>query len=325
MKVVIIGGTGHIGTYLVPRLVDAGHEVVVVSRGQSKPYVQHPAWNSVKYLHVDRRKCEQDGTFGVRISELQPEVVIDLISFTLESTRHLAEALMGKVQHFIHCGSIWVKGFVVTAPTHEEDPSPPLEEYGINKAKIEQYLHEQARKGNLSATVVLPGHIVGPGHAPINPVGNKDTRIFEWIAHGEAVEIPNFGMETLHHVHADDVAQVFIRAVENWSVAVGESFYAVSPAAVTLRGYAETVAGWFGAKPNLKFLPWEEWKRVCPYSQEDINMSYAHIIHCQCCSTQKSERLLGYRPRYTSFAAIREAIDWMIANKLVKVSDAVPS
>ena len=33
-KVVIIGGSGHVGTYLVPRLVEAGHEVVNVTRGQ---------------------------------------------------------------------------------------------------------------------------------------------------------------------------------------------------------------------------------------------------------------------------------------------------
>jgi nucleoside-diphosphate-sugar epimerase len=36
-RVVVIGATGHIGTYLVPRLVDAGHEVTVVSRGTRGP------------------------------------------------------------------------------------------------------------------------------------------------------------------------------------------------------------------------------------------------------------------------------------------------
>ena len=28
MRVVVIGSTGHIGTYLVPRLIAAGHEVI---------------------------------------------------------------------------------------------------------------------------------------------------------------------------------------------------------------------------------------------------------------------------------------------------------
>ena len=37
-RVVVIGATGHIGTYLVPRLVDRGHEVIAVSRGTRGPY-----------------------------------------------------------------------------------------------------------------------------------------------------------------------------------------------------------------------------------------------------------------------------------------------
>ena len=35
-RVVVIGATGHIGTYLVPRLVRAGHEVVAISRGERR-------------------------------------------------------------------------------------------------------------------------------------------------------------------------------------------------------------------------------------------------------------------------------------------------
>ena len=34
MRIVIIGATGHVGTFLVPRLVAAGHAVVTVSRGR---------------------------------------------------------------------------------------------------------------------------------------------------------------------------------------------------------------------------------------------------------------------------------------------------
>ena len=35
-RVVIIGGSGHVGTYLVPRLVEAGYEAVNVSRGRRR-------------------------------------------------------------------------------------------------------------------------------------------------------------------------------------------------------------------------------------------------------------------------------------------------
>ena len=74
MKVVVIGGKGHIGTYLVPRLVEAGHEVSVVTRGQRAPYAPHPAWREVTQVTIDRARAEQKGTFGPRIATLGPEV-----------------------------------------------------------------------------------------------------------------------------------------------------------------------------------------------------------------------------------------------------------
>ena len=43
MRTVIIGGTGHIGSFLTPRLVEAGHTVICVSRGLKQPYQAHRA------------------------------------------------------------------------------------------------------------------------------------------------------------------------------------------------------------------------------------------------------------------------------------------
>jgi len=58
MKVIIIGGTGHVGTFLVPRLVMAEHEVVVISRQKREPYISHPAWSSVERMVIDRKASE---------------------------------------------------------------------------------------------------------------------------------------------------------------------------------------------------------------------------------------------------------------------------
>jgi uncharacterized protein YbjT (DUF2867 family) len=38
MRVVVIGGTGHTGTYLIPRLIEAGHEVALISRNRRPHY-----------------------------------------------------------------------------------------------------------------------------------------------------------------------------------------------------------------------------------------------------------------------------------------------
>jgi nucleoside-diphosphate-sugar epimerase len=51
---------------------------------------------------------------------------------------------------------------------------------------------------------------------------------------GRAVRLPNFGMETVHHVHASDVTGVFLTANNRW----------------------------FGTEPALEFLTLEEWTKA---------------------------------------------------------------
>ena len=254
MRVVIIGGSGHVGTYLVPRLVEAGHEVINVSRQARAPYQAHGAWQQVRQVSIDRAAAETEGTFGAQIAALQPDAVIDMICFTLASAQHLVDALRGKVRHFLHCGTIWIHGPSVVVPTTESQPRRPLDEYGIQKAAIEAYLLGEAQRGDFPATCLHPGHIVGPGWAPLNPSGHFNPQVFAKLARGEELALPNFGLETVHHVHADDVAQAFTQALAHWSTAIGEGFHVVSPAAVTLRGYAEAAAGWFGQEAKLRYL-----------------------------------------------------------------------
>ena len=75
MRVVVIGGTGHIGTYLVPSLVRAGHDVVVISRGSRDPYRDDPAWHDVELVPCDRADAEREGAFGPLVAQLRPDAV----------------------------------------------------------------------------------------------------------------------------------------------------------------------------------------------------------------------------------------------------------
>ena len=318
-RVVIIGGSGHVGTYLVPRLVAAGFDVINVSRGAREPYQAHGAWASVTQVELDRTAASAAGNFGTQIAALEPDIVIDMICFTLESARHLVEALRGRVQHFLHCGTIWIHGPSVEVPTTEMQPRRPFGDYGIQKAAIEAYLLDEARRNGFPATALHPGHIVGPGWSPLNPAGHFNNAVFSTLAQGRALALPNFGLETVHHVHADDVAQAFMQAITYRSAAVGEGFHVVSPAAVTLRGYAETVAGWFGHSPKLTYLPWEEWKTTV--SEEEARATWDHIAHSPNCSIAKAQRLLDYRPRYSSFQAVYEAVQWLIEDGQVEVGE----
>ena len=310
MKVLVIGGTGHIGGYLVPRLVEAGHDVLVISRDRRQPYRRNPAWARVTTVVADRHAEDVAGTFGSRVRNLEPDVVVDLISFSPASAVALVEALRGRVEHFLHCGTIWVHGPTRQPPTTEDEPRRPFGEYGIQKANIEEILLREARRSGFPATVLHPGQIVGPGWIPVNPAGNLNLEVYERLARGEELSLPNLGMETLHHVHADDVAQAFSRAIGNRGASLGESFHIVSPAALTLRGYAESIANWFGQTAQLSFAPWEAWKKTA--SSDDATATWDHIAHSPCCSIAKATRLLGYAPRYSSLQAVYESLTWLI-------------
>ncbi|MEV4173265.1 NAD(P)-dependent oxidoreductase [Nonomuraea sp. NPDC049709] len=319
MRVVVIGGSGHIGTYLIPRLVEAGHDVVNVSRGKRDPYTPHGAWQRVSTVIADREAEEAngaDGAFGRRIAELEGDVVIDLICFKESSAREIAAALTGRVRQFLHCGTIWVHGPSAQVPTTEDRRRAPFGEYGVQKAAIEAFLLDLARRDGFPATIIHPGHITGPGWVPVNPAGNVNPAVYQALADGDELALPNLGMETVQHVHADDVARLFMDAMASPSAAIGENFHSVATTALTLRGFAEAVAGWFGRDARLAFLPWEQWRGTV--SEEDAQVTYDHIAHSPHCSMAKAERLLGHRRRYTSLEAVSEAVDWLVRAGTIK-------
>ena len=315
-RVVVIGATGHIGTYLVPRLVMAGHEVVTVSRGRAQPYQPSPVWKHARAVVLDREKEEAIGAFGEAIVALNADIVVDCICFTEASHHQLADALAGKVSHFIHIGTIWTHGTAAVVPTPESAVKHPFGDYGIAKAAIEADLLRRAALHNFPVTIVHPGHIVGPGWAPLNPAGHFNPAVFSTIARNQELLLPNFGLECVHHVHADDVAQVVMRAIDNRAASVGEAFHAVSSGALTLRGYAEAMYRWFGHQPNLGFAPYADWARA--QSADDAQATWEHIARSPNCSIEKGRRLLGYAPRYTSLEAVQEAVTWLVADGQVE-------
>ncbi|MEJ1237376.1 NAD-dependent epimerase/dehydratase family protein [Chryseolinea sp. T2] len=308
MKVVVIGGTGHIGTFLIPRLVKEGYEVTVISRQQHKPYVSDATWQKIQWINVDRGQLEKEGRFGQMVADLAPDVVIDLICFTVESANQLVSALLDRVQHFLHCGTMWVHGYKVEAPSDESHPRRPLGEYGIRKAAIEDYLLNQVDQQRLPVTILHPGHIVGPGWTPLNPQGNFNREVFTALASGQELIMPNLGLETLHHVHADDVAAGFMQALVNKERATGQSFHVLSDKALTWRGYAEAIAEGYNQKANLLFKPWDEFRTMV--SESDAQCTWDHLMHSTIGSIDKARRLLNYMPRYSSLEAIRESLSY---------------
>jgi nucleoside-diphosphate-sugar epimerase len=315
-RIVVIGATGHIGSYLVPRLVRAGHEVIGMSRGNREPYHHAAEWSSVERVTADRSAEEAAGTFGARIASLEPDAVVDLVCFTPESAQQLIEALRPRRPLLVHCGTIWVHGPARRVPVTEDEPRTPYGDYGTGKAAIERLLHRETRSGGVPTVILHPGHITGPGWHVITPAGNLDPHVWRALALGEPLALPDRGLGVLHHVHADDVAQAFELALNRPS-AIGSSFHAVSEQAMTLRGLAEGVAAWFGREPHLDFVDDSELDRR--YGPDQAATTRAHVDRSIAASISRAKDVLGYAPRYSSLEALREALRWLVDHGQVDV------
>ena len=320
MKVLVVGGTGHIGSYLVPELILKGYEVKVVAR-HPHFYYTDPGLNwedRVEWIIVDRRKAERDGTWKKIMSKVEADVVIDLISYTPEQNRIMVEAFRGRIRQFIHCGTIWVYGASRRVPCKESYPKHPIGDYGKNKARIEEDLIREYQMNGFPATIIHPGHISGKRWLPIDPQGTRNgVKVYERLARGEVIHLPYNGLTTLHHVHASDLAQLFIKAIENRNSALGEAFIGTAPYAMTLLGISEFVASLFGKEPKIKFVPLEQMKQIL--GPEAFEITKDHVLHSPNCSIEKARRLLGYEPHYTIEDIYKESIEYMLDTGMLKI------
>jgi nucleoside-diphosphate-sugar epimerase len=310
-RVVVIGATGHVGSYLVPRLVRAGHEVTAISRGTREPYHPAPEWDAVTRLPADRDTLDAAGTFGAFIAGMAPDVVIDMVCFTADSARQLVDALRPSRPLLIHCGTIWVHGPALVVPVTEDEPRTAYGEYGTGKAAIEALLHAETRSGGVPSVVLHPGHISGPGWPVITPAGNLDPAVWTALAAGRPLALPDHGLGVLNHVHADDVAQAFELAV-SCADAIGSSFHVVAEQAMTLRGLACGVASWFGREPVLEYVDWAEFTRRVGAGHAEATRE--HTFRGIAASIARARQVLGYAPQYTTLQALHEALTWLAAN-----------
>ena len=109
-------------------------------------------------------------------------------------------------------------------------------------------------------------------------------------------------------------------ALTHFDRAVGESFHVVSDAAVTLRGFAEAAAGWFGRRAELAFLPWDGYRAAV--ASEHAEATWEHISRSPSMSIAKARTRLGYEPRYSSLQTAAESLRWLAEHHQVDVDPA---
>jgi nucleoside-diphosphate-sugar epimerase len=134
MRVLIIGGTGFIGSYVLPRLLGEGHSVAIFHRGQSGSDLAREALRIIG----DRRRLAE---YGGEFDRFGPQVVLDMIPYAEEDARALMATFRGKVERVVALSSQDVYrayGLFLRLEEGELEPTPYNEEAPL-RARLYPY------------------------------------------------------------------------------------------------------------------------------------------------------------------------------------------
>ena len=222
----VTGGAGFIGSHLVDRLLQEGHEVAVVdnlSTGKLKN-LNHRA----TFFHGDITTEAMTETFR----RLQPDVVFHLAAQTSVSAstkwavndgetnvigtlRLLEAARQTGVEKLVYSstgGALY--GDPVENPCSEDASIVPLSPYGLSKYLGEQYIQLYARSHHLNYTILRYGNVYGPRQDPRGESGVVGIFAKAMLA-GKQPCVFGDGEQERDFVYVDDVVEANIQAMEH--------------------------------------------------------------------------------------------------------------
>lgn len=236
--VLVTGGTGFIGRYLVRALVEAGHKVRVLSRGRFNPF---PELGS----NVELSAASPKDPVQIREALSGITTVVHLARATeatwegyLANDVGVAEAMAiaaidAGVDRFIYSGTI--ASYDASDPTRTITEATPFGDmsrrnlYARSKAMCEERLATLHRERGLPLIIARPGIVVGPG-GPLQHWG-----IGRWTGAG-AVKIWGDGSNILPFVLADDTADAIVKMVTKPDI-VGRSFNVIGDPMLSAKDY----------------------------------------------------------------------------------------
>jgi UDP-glucose 4-epimerase len=250
MKILVTGGAGFIGSNVVDRYIELGHEVLVVDDLSMGKAAQVNA--SAKFYEVDictpafvdlvlRERPDvinhHAAQTSVRISVEDPlndchRNVVGSLN-VLEAARR---AGTGKVIYISSGGAIY--GEPVSLPCTEDNPIRPDSPYGATKHAPEHYLDIYARIYGLRFTTLRYGNVYGPRQDPFGEAGVIAIFTARMLA-GETPTINGTGEQERDFVYVGDVVEANVCALEAGD---GEAFNIGSGVGTTVNEIFRQVA-----------------------------------------------------------------------------------
>jgi UDP-glucose 4-epimerase len=310
-RIVVIGGAGLIGSHIVDQLVEGPvAEVVVVdnfvrgSRRNLEHAARSPKLKIVEGSMTDRAFLHDvlDGADGIYLLAAlwlgecvaEPRSAIDV---NVMGTWNVIEAAMARrVGRIVFSSSASVYGNALETPMTEEHPFNNRTMYGATKIAGEQFFRAMNEQHRLPYVGMRYMNIYGPRMDYKGTYVSVIMKVLDRIEQGLPPVIFGDGSQAYDFIHVQDAARANILAMQ---ADVTDEFFNVGMGVkTTIRELVDMLLDITGSSLKPEFRPEE--------------MSF--VTH-RVGSTEKAERLLGFRASTPLYEGLRSVVEWRRADR----------
>lgn len=305
MRILIIGGTGHVGTFLVPKLVAQGHDVYVGTRGNTR-LRDEKAFAGAKFIMCDAGKEESLQS----LKEYQFDTIVDFPG----TAYYVWEVLKDSISHLVVCGSLWMYGYPHIVPTPEGtcQEKSPFSGYERRYNQMKQMI-EEAPQCKADVTSIMIPNICGPGKIPIDQYGGRDLEKHLDMMKGKTVYVPEGPECLVGPCDAEDIASMFDLVINNHEVSANQMFNVGADYSLPISDLIKAYGTIYGVEIPIEKVSWEKYVNEINPEIGAWWHFYAHMLP----DITKAKTVLGYSPKYTPEETMRRAVDWMRSEKLI--------
>lgn len=203
-KVIVFGGSGFIGSYVVEELINNGYEVIAADLNSSK-YVNE------KYF----TKCDILDVNAVNEIVKNASIVYNFAGFAnlddaiANPIKALELNVMGNLNVLEACKNNNIKRFVYASSAYAMSDKGSF--YGISKLTSEKLTEEYYKKFGLEFTIIRYGSVYGERDYHNNYIYNLVKNAMQT----GAINHSGDGEEVREYIHAADVAKLALQVIES--------------------------------------------------------------------------------------------------------------